>query len=119
MDGGGEAAVPKPSIFETFKWADGCEVGGDYAWMTDIDSFEEEIDYSEEPREVLVERWERTHVEVRTLYPPLYSCGADLDCDEDAVAWEQDGEHWRQVCENHRQPLPASPSPRGEEGKGT
>lgn len=95
--------VPKPSLTHTYKWADGDLIGDDYGWMSEIDLFQQVIEYDDTPRDVLVERWERTSYEVRTLYPPLVSCTyGDDDHDDDAVAWQRDGERWMQACEEHR-----------------
>lgn len=105
--------LPKPTFEQTFSWADGELVGCDYQWMTSDDAFVDEMrdGYVDEPRDMLIETWERTAVEVRRLWPSLGTCSyKDKDdglCEEDAVVWqsEDDGTVWMQACEKHRHPL--------------
>lgn len=103
-------AEPKPSITETWCWADGDLVGDEWGWMTEAEMFELYIEDADEPREVLIEQWQRTGYEVRTLFPPLVSCQYEDQepCEEDAVAWQQElGEaQWMQACERHRRRCP-------------
>lgn len=105
-DDGDKAAVPKPSLTTTYCWADGDLIGDDYGWMPEIELYQDSVEYGDDPRDVLVETWQRTSFEVRTLFPPLSSCTyADGEpCEEDAVAWQQEnnGEAWMQACERHR-----------------
>ena len=56
--------IPPPSFKQTFRWADGSEIG-DFSYMTEIDAFEESTSDEWEPQAVLVETWERTAAEVR------------------------------------------------------
>lgn len=104
--------VPPPTITRTFSWADGELVGCDYQWMTDDEAFIEEMrdGYGDEPRMMLVETWERTAVEVRTLWPSLTTCSYEdaEPCEEDAVVWQQEDDDkpvWMQACEHHRHAL--------------
>lgn len=91
-------AEPKPSFSKTYRRADLEQIADEYGWVTDLEYFE----FDDEPVELIEETWERTAVRTFWRMPePLYSCGVG-DCDEDAVAWEQDGGVWRQVCEHHR-----------------
>jgi hypothetical protein len=89
---------PKPSIETSYRRADGEHIE-DYGWVTDLDWFD---DY-DDPVELIEERWTRTTVRTFWHMPDrLYSCTKVLDCDEDAVAWEQqDDGKWKQVCEAH------------------
>ena len=89
---------PKPSFSKTYRRVDGEEIV-DYGWVTDLEYFED----AETPTELVEETWVRTSVRTFWHVPTsLFSCEVG-ECDEDAVAWEQEqGGEWRQVCEEHR-----------------
>lgn len=97
--------VLAPSFTTTYRWADGDPVAAMWGWSTEFDEVQEEALDGWEPRDVIVERWERVGVEVRTLYPPVFTCSYEDDnepCEEDAVVWQRKGEVWMQACERHR-----------------
>jgi hypothetical protein len=88
---------PAPSFTTTYKRADGEMVNDEYGWVTDTDFFDD----IEEPLELIREEWTRTAVERQWVLPALYACTAGLDCDEDAVTWEQRGDAWVAACLAH------------------
>ena len=83
----------------TYKRADGEMIGDEYGWVADLDYF----DFDDYPVELVEEVWERRTVRTFWHMPSvLYDCHHE-DCDEDAVAWQQDAVgDWRQVCKEHR-----------------
>lgn len=90
---------PNPSFDVTYRRADGEPMHDEYGWLTALDGLEED----EYPTELVEEVWLRTSVRTFWHIPTaLYSCTADQECDEDAVAWEQHDDEWVQVCEEHR-----------------
>lgn len=102
---------PPPSLTKTYRWHDGGDVMGEFTWMVDIDGFEAEMDFGDDPRQVLIETWERTNVEVRWLFPPHASCivedGEGNPCEDDAVCWARESGHWHPLCAEHKNALAA------------
>lgn len=86
----------------TYKRADGELISGEYGWVGDIEYFDDDEHYT--PVEIVEEVWERTASRTFWRFPPLYTCEADDDCDEDSVVWKQRGESWVQACDKHREP---------------
>lgn len=72
---------------------------GDFAWVTDLEYFDDE----DGPVEVVEEVWQLVSAGTRWIMPTtLYDCDVDW-CDDDAVAWvEQAPGDWSQRCEAHR-----------------
>ncbi len=109
--------VPPPSFTTTYSWADGEMAAGEYGWMTSDDSFTEDMIYCTEPREMLVETWERTNVEVRTLWPSPAYCVVDVGieegqpapCEAEAKHWAKEGNDWSPLCAEHKDALDAEP----------
>lgn len=104
-----EMQAPEPSFEVTYRWADGGDLG-DYMWSVTMEEFEFAVEDGDEPRDVLIERWERAGYAFKTIYPPLSTCSYEDDepCEEDAVVWTQepgDPPVWMQACERHRPPL--------------
>lgn len=96
-----DGELDAPSLTETFRWSDGGEVDGEYAWTTTEHSFDEYD--GDTPRSYVHETWERTSVEVRWAMPGLYDCDYEDDgpCDEDAKVWQQEDDVWMAACPKH------------------
>ncbi len=93
---------PRPSFSKTYRAVDG-ELPGDYGWVTDLEHFA----YDEEPIELVEETWERTGVRTFWHLPDtLYSCAADLECDEDAIDWRMLDDVPVPACKYHASDLP-------------
>lgn len=92
-----------PTLTQTFRWANGDEIG-DYAWMGSDDDFA--MWDGDEPKAYLQESWHRTAVQVHWAMPDLYDCQYEdaEPCEEDAVAWQREGDTWMAACESHRTP---------------
>ena len=90
--------LPPPSFETTIKRADG-ETIGDYGWVTDSEYFDDDDD----PVELIEETWVRSSVRTYWHLPSrLYECTKAGDCEEDAVAWEQQSDgRWEQTCKLH------------------
>lgn len=108
------ANTPPPSLKRTYKRADGELIIDEYAWVTDLDQFDDE----EYPVELIEETWERASVRRFWHFPDkVYSCEIETGegpCDEDAVKWWQSPDGvWLQVCPKHRDDE-ADPDPSGD-----
>jgi hypothetical protein len=90
----------KPSFEVTYRRADGAEVGGEYGWVTTLESCESEVEYADAPLEFIKETWQRVGVESVWLEPATVSCEA-AGCDEDSERWVQLDGKWQQFCREH------------------
>lgn len=69
-----------PVTMTTYKRADGHGIGGEYGWVTDMESVDADADGADEPIEFVEEVWVRQSV--RTFQRPVCS-----ECDEPATHW--------------------------------
>jgi hypothetical protein len=87
----------------TYQRADRELIGGDYSFVTSVDSLQDDL--LDEPVEFIEEVWERRSVRRFWQMPTAYSCAVEdggEPCEEDAVGWwrSPDGV-WLQACQRH------------------
>ena len=88
----------------TYKRTDGEAFGLDFAWATDMESVESEVEDRDDPLEFTEEVWVRVSVRHFFQFPTAFTCQIEdrEPCEEDAVGWWRslDGV-WLSVCDGH------------------